>query len=128
MALNGNDEINEGKRFKMSNVYQTTLLLFLLIFFFTTPAIAQEIFITQKGYIAAFEEQDLDRALDFLAQGDRQAFNRFVSSNPGVFVLRPGLAVYRERYRVFAGKVKIRPKGQTWSMWTIPNAIEKKSE
>ncbi|MBW2600551.1 MAG: hypothetical protein JRD47_01280 [Deltaproteobacteria bacterium] len=79
-------------------------------------------YVTETGYIAAIEEELLDRAIFWAGFGDEQEFERFIASSPLVFPLRGGLRVYVEKFS-FCGKVKIRPEGSSVSVWTIREAI-----
>ncbi len=79
-------------------------------------------YVTEVGYIAATEEELLDRAIFWAGFGDEQDFERFIASSPLVFPLRGGLRVFVEKFS-FCGKVKIRPEGSSVSVWTIREAI-----
>lgn len=82
-----------------------------------------ETFRTKDGYIASLTEAGLDKAIEFAASGDDQAFKAFIRGSGGaVFPLKPGLEVYVSDY-VGLGTVKIRPKGQTVEIWTVREAI-----
>ena len=79
-------------------------------------------YITEGGYVAATEEDLLDRAIFWAGLGNEKEFERFVDSSPLVFPLKGGLRVHLEGFS-FCGKVKIRPEGSQITVWTIREAI-----
>jgi hypothetical protein len=79
-------------------------------------------YITESGYIAAVEEDLLDRAIFWAGVGDAQEFEKFITSNPLVFPLRAGLRVQIDKFS-FSDKVRIRPHGTSISVWTVREAI-----
>jgi hypothetical protein len=79
-------------------------------------------YITEDGYVAATEEDLLDRAIFWAGMGNEKEFERFVGSSPLVFPLKGGMRVHLEGYS-FCGKVKIRPEGSQITVWTIREAI-----
>lgn len=83
---------------------------------------APDWYVTQSGYVAAVEEELLDRAIFWAGFGDGDEFERFISSSPLVFPLRGGLRVHVEKFS-WCGKVRIRPEGSTISVWTVREAI-----
>ncbi len=83
---------------------------------------ASDWYVTQSGYVAAVEEELLDRAIFWAGFGDGDEFERFISSSPLVFPLKGGLRVHVEKFS-WCGKVRIRPEGSTISVWTVREAI-----
>ncbi len=79
-------------------------------------------YVTEGGYIAAVEEDLLDRAIFWAGLGNESEFMRFMGSTDLVFPLRSGLRVRLEKFS-FSGKVRIRPEGSTISVWTVREAI-----
>jgi hypothetical protein len=79
-------------------------------------------YVTESGYLAAVEENLLDRAIFWAGMGDKDEFMRFIGSTDLVFPLKGGLRVYVEKFS-FSGKVRIRPEGSDISVWTIREAI-----
>jgi hypothetical protein len=79
-------------------------------------------YVTTSGYLAAVEEELLDRAIFWAGVGNEQEFMRFVTSTDLVFPLKSGLRVHIEKFS-FSGKVKIRPEGSTISVWTVREAL-----
>ena len=79
-------------------------------------------YVTESGYLAAVEEELLDRAIFWAGMGDEEEFMRFIASTDLVFPLKGGLRVSVEKFS-FSGKVKIRPEGSDIAVWTIREAI-----
>ena len=79
-------------------------------------------YVTESGYVAAVEEELLDRAIFWAGMGDEGEFERFIESNPLVFPLRAGLRVQIDKFS-FSDKVRIRPDGVDISVWTVREAI-----
>lgn len=78
---------------------------------------------TKGGHVAAVSREKLERATRLVAQGDRAAFEAMLASDPGVFVLKPDLAVYVSEAEILGSVCKIRLKGQTAEVWTVREAI-----
>jgi hypothetical protein len=84
-------------------------------------------YVTKYGYIAAISETYLDRARSFTAQGDREAFEKYIKeNNPFIFILKGGDEVYLEEIKMGKGYVKVRSRGSTTSIWTLYKALESK--
>lgn len=81
---------------------------------------------TCGGYVFAATETQLDRATDLVASGDNAAFTNYVESTPTVGILKQGVRVYVEEHGGFLNmsKVKLRPAGETFTFWTVMEAIE----
>ena len=79
-------------------------------------------YVTESGYLAAVEEDLLDRAIFWAGMGDEDEFMRFIASTDLVFPLKGGLRVFVEKFS-FSGKVRIRPEGSDIAVWTIREAI-----
>jgi hypothetical protein len=79
-------------------------------------------YVTESGYLAAVEEELLDRAIFWAGMGNEDEFMRFIASTDLVFPLKGGLRVFVEKFS-FSGKVKIRPEGSDIAVWTIREAI-----
>lgn len=79
-------------------------------------------YVTESGYLAAVEEELLDRAIFWAGMGNEDEFMRFVASTDLVFPLKGGLRVFVEKFS-FSGKVRIRPEGSDIAVWTIREAI-----
>jgi len=90
------------------------------------PAITHKLgpneYMTKGGYVASVSKENLSRAIKYVSQGDRDAFNRMVQSKQ-VFILKKGVVVYVEKMPFLSGLVKIRPKGHTTGVWTVFEAI-----
>jgi hypothetical protein len=77
---------------------------------------------TVADYPACVEKANLDRLISFSAAGDREAFKAFLEDPSNYcIVLKGGIEVYVESYRITV--VKIRPKGQTLTLWAPVEAI-----
>lgn len=83
---------------------------------------ASDWYVTQSGYVAAVQEELLDRAIFWAGFGDGDDFESFISSSPLVFPLKGGLRVHLEKFS-WCGKVRIRPEGSNISVWTVREAI-----
>jgi hypothetical protein len=91
-------------------------------------AYAQDLYYTNEGYAACVTEGQLDNFTSFAVQKDKEAMAKLIISGQCV-VLRGGIPVYRESLGFksgFSGKIKIRPKGETASFWTVTEAVTKK--
>ncbi len=76
--------------------------------------------------MGAVSKAKLDQAVALVAQGDAAAFDKMLASDPGVFVLQPGLEVYvADADGVLGSVVKVRKKGTTAEIWTVREAIER---
>lgn len=92
------------------------------------PAQAQDLYYTKEGFGACDSEAQLDKFLTFAQQKDLEAMANLVVSGRCV-LLRAGIPVYRESLGFKSGttgKIKVRPKGDTMSLWTTAQAVEKK--
>lgn len=82
------------------------------------------VYTTKSGYLASISEKMLDKAIDYSVAGDTAALQKLMDAKL-VFVMKGGLRVYLEDLKMFAGKVKIRPVGETVEVWTVYEAINK---
>ncbi len=78
---------------------------------------------TNAGYVLCYSESDLDKAIDLAASGDRVAFAKFIEGNPLCGITVAGARVYVTKTKVFSGKVRIRPEGETTEFWTLTEAV-----
>jgi len=108
--------------FKLKSNIMLLILVFIISFVFASGAIAGAGYITRQGFLAAFTKPLLQRGLDIYRSGDAAAFNRLLKNNSLIFIMRPGLSVYLEE-STWSGYVRIRPTGETWSVWTLSEAI-----
>ena len=69
-------------------------------------------------------EKLLDKAIEYAAVKDYTALQKLMDTKM-VFMLKGGLNVYIEDTKIFSGKVKIRPVGQTIEVWTLIEAVGK---
>jgi hypothetical protein len=80
---------------------------------------------TKGGYIAATNVRNLNRGVEIVASGDKEAFALFVNSTPGVFILRAGLEVSLvETNGMLASEVKVRRRGTLQEFWTVREALD----
>ncbi len=77
---------------------------------------------TLPGFFAGLTEEDFDRGVSYL-NTDRVAFNRLLS-DMSIFRLKKGLKVHIEKNKMFSGKVKFRPDGETAMFWTFSEAVD----
>lgn len=102
------------------------VLFVLICFLFLTSSNcleAADLHYTQSGYIAAISETYLDKAIEYIVQGDNAALSTLIAQ--GVVVpLKAGIPVYITEYKMFSGKMKFRPKGSTYEYWTVAEAIK----
>ena len=100
------------------------LLSMVMFSIMTSVSIAQDLYVTQDGYLASLNKNQLSKVTDYLGSGDKVAVNKLVESGV-VFWLKAGLIVYLEDF-TWTGLAKIRPKGETFEVWTYREAIKKK--
>ena len=96
----------------------------LFIFISSTCVLAQNTRITKSGYLASVSEELLDKAIEYAVAKDNVALQKLMDSKM-VFMLKGGLKVYIVDTKIFSGKVKIRPAGQTVEVWTLIEAVGK---
>lgn len=104
--------------------YFSVLIVFFLIVISSTCVFAQETRTTKSGYLASMSEELLDKAIDYAVAKDNLALQKIMDANL-VFMLKGGLKVYIVDTKIFSGKVKIRPVGQTPEVWTVIEAVGK---
>lgn len=85
-------------------------------------ALAQDTRATKPGYLASVSEDMLDKAIDYAVAKDHAALQKLMDANL-VFMLKGGLKVYIVDTKMFSGKVKIRPAGETLEVWTLFEAV-----
>jgi hypothetical protein len=79
---------------------------------------------TKPNYIAAPSEAELNQAVQIVADGDREAFNALLNQHQ-IIVMQPNLKVYLEGCASDCNVVKVRPEGETITLYTLIEAIEK---
>ncbi len=99
------------------------LLLTIFLFAFYNLAMAQTVRTTKSGYLASVSEKLLDKAIEYSVAKDHVALQKLINTKL-VFPLKAGLNVYIVDTKIFSGKVKIRPVGQTVEVWTVSEAIQ----
>lgn len=97
-------------------------VLFLFIVIGNNYVLAQETNITRSGYIASTSEKYLDKAFEYIVAKDQVALQKIMDTNL-VFMLKGGLKVHIVDRKIFRGKVKIRPVGETLEVWTSSEAV-----
>uniref|UniRef100_A0A6M3IM40 Uncharacterized protein n=1 Tax=viral metagenome TaxID=1070528 RepID=A0A6M3IM40_9ZZZZ len=108
--------------FKLKSSIIILVLVFIMSFVFISGAIAGSGYVTKQGFLAAFTKPLLQRGLDIYRSGDASAFNRLLKNNQLIFIMKAGLQVYLEE-STWSGYIRIRPAGETWSVWTVREAI-----
>ena len=80
-------------------------------------------YVIRQEYMATATEADLDTVTEYSIHKDANALAQMALQGR-VTILKPGTHVYRVGSGGFlSGKVKIRPKGGTETMWTVREAI-----
>lgn len=85
-------------------------------------ALAQDTRTTKSGYLASVSEKLLDKAIDYAVAKDHTALQKLMDTNL-VFMLKSGLRIHIVDTKIFSGKVKIRPAGETVEVWTLIEAV-----
>lgn len=81
---------------------------------------------TVGGHVGAVSRVKLEQAMAIAATGDKEAFDKLLANDTGVFVLAPGLEVYvSDADGVLGSVVKVRKKGTTAEIWTVREAIKR---
>lgn len=88
-----------------------------MILFTFQSANAQNIKYTKSGHVACISEKYYDLAVTFVAQNDMGALSRMIT-NGQCFMLKANVPVYMMEYKLWSGKMKIRPQGFTEGVWT----------
>ena len=104
---------------------KSIMVIFLaIIFLFVSivPAAAME-YTLKRGYLVAMTKDLLKHGMEIYLSGDTAAFNHLLKTNPYIFVSGGGTKVYLEE-TTWTMYVRIRPAGQTMSVWTIMEAIK----
>ena len=96
------------------------LLAPLLLFLFSINSNAQS-YTTKSGYIGCVSKSSFDKYMKYAVDKDYAAAEVLLKSQQ-CFSLKAGVTVYLED--TSWGKVEIRPKGSTGTVWTITEAID----
>lgn len=78
-------------------------------------------YITQSGYMGAYNEDDLDKLTEYSMHKDYDAID-FLITNGIIFKIPQGSEAYVLKSTM--SKVKIRLKGQSTEIWTVIEAIK----
>lgn len=92
------------------------------IFIGSTCGLAQDTRTTKPGYFASISEELLDKAIEYVVAKDNVALQKLMDTKM-VFMLKGGLQVYIVDSKIFKGKVKIRPVGEMFEVWTLIEAV-----
>jgi hypothetical protein len=76
------------------------------------------------GWPAARTRDKLDKAIKILNQGDNDAFEEMLRTDPWVVRLRGGLHVFLTGYSTWSGVVRVRLEGSTTELWTVTEALD----
>lgn len=77
------------------------------------------------AYVGATTKAKLERAVAISASGDREAFARYMKTEPGVVVMQPRLEVFIvELDGLLFGPARVRKKGSTQEIWVLREALE----
>ena len=93
------------------------------VFLFASLAMADLSWTTKRGYFACLLKSDLDRVVSYSAAEDIEALRKMVKEEKTTIILKAGTKVYVEE--TDWSTVRIRPAGETFSVWTFSGAIEK---
>ncbi len=85
------------------------------------------VYLTVKDVPVCVAESDMLQILQFIKQKDYEAVGRMVSINNRCDLLKPDITVYLMEKDEDNSLIRIRPKGQTASLWTVPQAIKEKT-
>jgi hypothetical protein len=94
----------------------------------TAPSPASDLkpglYAINPNFIAAATENDLDRAIQIVSQGDKATFDKLLQQGT-IIVMQPNLKVYLEGCTdSTCSVVKIRPEGKTVDLYTLVEAIK----
>lgn len=109
--------------FKKTIIMVTVIFLFIVIG--NNYVLPQNTRITKSGYLASISEELLDKAIEYVVANDHAALQKILETKL-VFMLKGGLKVYIVDTKIFSGKVKIRPVGETVEVWTLIEAVSNK--
>jgi len=98
------------------------VLISMFVFICSSYVLAQNTRTTKAGYLASVSEELLDKAISYAVAKDYVALQKLINSKL-VFELKEGLKVYVVDTKLFSGKVKIRPVGETVEVWTVLEAV-----
>ena len=88
--------------------------------------LADNEFITKPGYVIAATEAQLDAAVALVAADDKDAFDRYVKTTPGVAVTAGNdVVTIADTSGLLASKVRIRKKGNPAAFWTVREALQR---
>ena len=93
--------------------------LFLLMCNFSSNA---QSYTTNSGYVGCITKTYLDKYIKYAVDKDYEAA-AVLTTNGFCFSLKPGVTVYLED--TSWGKVEIRPRGLTGTIWTVMEAISR---
>ncbi len=81
-------------------------------------------FRTRADYVGASTREKLDKAMEFVVAGDREAFDLYIRTEPGVFLLRGDEVVSLvEVEGLLASRVQVRKRGAVAAFWTVREAL-----
>lgn len=80
------------------------------------------IYTTKDGYVGCFVKDDFDAFVKYGSVDDKQAQMKMINSSRCIFI-KAGIKCYKEE-NSWPGAVKIRPQGQTITLWTYAEAIK----
>ncbi len=82
-------------------------------------------FRAKGGHVATLTRDKLDKALELVAADDKEAFDKMVKTDPGVFVLQRGeLLTLVDTEGVLASVIKVRRRGTAVEVWTVNEALD----
>ncbi len=96
----------------------------LMILMLCSATMAQDLYVTQKGFPAAMSKETLSKFIE-IWNVDKAAGNKMIASGD-VIVLKAGIEVFMMDIEILSGFAKIRPKGKTLELWTMSKALKKK--
>ena len=112
------------KEYDMMNKTKFLLLSIFILTILSSTSYCKNIRVTKSGYLASLSEKILDKAVDYAVAKDNIALQKLIDSKL-VFLLKSNLKVYIVDTKLFSGKIKIRPVGETIEVWTVTEAVTK---
>jgi len=99
------------------------IILFFLIFFFCNTSFASQIKYTTGDYPASLSKKLLDEFINNIIVKDYEAAQKLLDSGV-VIILKSNIKIEIIKTKLIKGKVKIRPFGYNFEIWTVLEAIE----
>lgn len=92
------------------------------VLFFAAAGFAQQVYVTKKGYPAAIDEKTYEQMAEYYRVKDLEAIKTLMDRGVAI-IMQEGIRVYITDRAIMSPRVKLRPVGKTFEIWTIKDAV-----